>query len=120
MELGIWIEGEVRHGRQLGRELGFPTANLDVADESIPGGVYLSRVVIDGQEYRAVSNLGSNPSVGGGVRHLETHVIGFTGNLYGRVLRVELLRKLRDERRFATLEELRAQIEQDCRMVMNA
>ena len=111
MESGIWIEGEVRHGRQLGRELGFPTANLDVADESIPGGVYLSR---------AVSNLGSNPSVGGGVRHLETHVIGFSGNLYGRVLRVELLRKLRDERRFATLEELRAQIERDCRMVMNA
>ena len=120
MDSGVWIEGEVRHGRMLGRELGFPTANLDVDDESIPDGVYVSRVVIDGREFRAVSNLGSNPSVGEGPRHLETHVIGFSGDLYGRVLRVELLQKIRDERKFATLEELRRQIETDCRMVISS
>ena len=60
-----------------------------------------------------MSNLGRNPSVGGTARRLETHIFGFSGALYGRMLRVELLEKIRDERRFDTLEELRAQIEKD-------
>lgn len=66
------------HGRQLGRELGFPTANMEVADaDTIESGVYESCVEIDGVEYKAMSNLGSNPSVGGGPRHLETHISTF-------------------------------------------
>ena len=91
------------HGRQLGRELGFPTANMEVADaDTIESGVYESYVEIDGVEYKAMSNLGSNPSVGGGPRHLETHIFDFSGDLYGRRLRVELRRKIRDEQvRFA-------------------
>ena len=73
------------HGRQLGRELGFPTANMEVADaDTIESGVYESYVEIDGVEYKAMSNLGSNPSVGGGPRHLETHIFDFSGDLYGR------------------------------------
>lgn len=111
------IEGVVLHGRRLGRELGFPTANMEVADPMIEGGVYASRVVIDGVSYRAMSNLGCNPSVGGGARHLETHLFGFAGDLYGRCIRVELLCKLRDERRFDSLEALRRQIEADRRAV---
>ena len=63
--------------------------------------------------YDAMSNLGRNPSVGGTARRLETHIFGFSGALYGRMLRVELLEKIRDERRFDTLEELRTQIEKD-------
>lgn len=95
------------HGRQLGRELGFPTANMEVADaDTIESGVYESYVEIDGVEYKAMSNLGSNPSVGGGPRHLETHIFDFSGDLYGRRLRVELRRKIRDERKFDSLEEL--------------
>ena len=111
---GVTIEGVVEHGRRLGRELGFPTANMAVPD-SVPAadGVYYSRVDVDGARYDAMSNLGSNPSVGGAVRHLETHIFGFGGSLYGRTLRVELVRKIRDERRFATIGELRAQIARD-------
>ena len=102
------------HGRQLGRELGFPTANMEVADaDTIESGVYESYVEIDGVEYKAMSNLGSNPSVGGGPRHLETHIFDFSGDLYGRRLRVELRRKIRDERKFDSLEELQRQIERD-------
>ena len=102
------------HGRQLGRELGFPTANMEVADaDTIESGVYESYVEIDGVEYKAMSNLGSNPSVGGVERRLETHIFDFEGVLYGRLLRVELLEKVRDERKFASIEELRAQIERD-------
>ena len=68
---------------------------------------------MDGAVYDAMSNLGRNPSGGGTPRRLETHIFGFSGALYGRMLRVELLEKIRDERRFDTLEELRAQIEKD-------
>ena len=111
---GVTIEGGVEHGRRLGRELGFPTANMAVPDSvTAADGVYYSRVEVDGTRYDAMSNLGSNPSVGGAVRHLETHIFGFGGSLYGRTLRVELVRKIRDERRFATIGELRAQIARD-------
>ena len=111
---GVTIEGVVEHGRRLGRELGFPTANMAVPDSvTAADGVYYSRAEVDGTLYDAMSNLGSNPSVGGAVRHLETHIFGFGGSLYGRTLRVELVRKIRDERRFATIEELRAQIARD-------
>ena len=111
---GMTIEGVVEHGRRLGRELGFPTANMAVPDSvTAADGVYYSRAEVDGTLYDAMSNLGSTPSVGGAVRHLETHIFGFGGSLYGRTLRVELVRKIRDERRFATIGELRAQIARD-------
>ena len=94
----VIIEGVVEHGRRLGRELGFPTANVAVPDSvAAEDGVYRSRAEVDG----------------GTARRLETHIFGFSGALYGRMLRVELLEKIRDERRFDTLEELRAQIEKD-------
>lgn len=108
------VEGEVTHGRRLGRELGFPTANIEVDDAlEIPDGVYASRAEVGDRCYPAMSNLGRNPSVGGSRRRLETHIFGFEGELYDSRLRVELLRKIRDERRFATVEELREQLERD-------
>lgn len=112
--MGQVIEGEVEHGRRLGRRLGFPTANLPVPEDlEIPDGVYRSRVEIEGRSYAAMSNLGRNPSVGGVARRLETHLFGFRGELYGRRLRVELLERIRGEQTFATTEELRAQILRD-------
>ena len=114
MSAPVVIEGIVAHGRRLGRELGFPTANLPAgADAPAEDGVYASEAEVDGVRYRTMSNLGSNPSVGGRERRLETHLFGFEGSLYGRRLRVRLLRKIRDERRFDSVEELRAQIEKD-------
>ena len=68
---------------------------------------------VGGKVYDAMSNLGRNPSVGGVERRLETHIFDFRGELYGRRLRVELLEKIRDERRFASVEELRGQIARD-------
>lgn len=110
----ILIEGVVEHGRRLGRELGFPTANLAVPDDvAAEDGVYASRAEVDGTVFRAMSNLGRNPSVGGTERRLETHLFGFSGSLYGRRLRVELLEKIRDEQTFASVEALREQIARD-------
>jgi len=108
------IEGIVAHGRKLGRELGFPTANLPVDGRvTAEDGVYASVAEVGGVRYRAMSNLGCNPTVGGRERRLESHLFGFEGSLYGERLRVELWRKVRDERHFASVEELRAQLAKD-------
>ena len=108
------IEGVVEHGQRLGRELGFPTANLAVpAGFPLSDGVYRSRAEVGGRWYDSMSNLGCNPTVGGGERRLETYIFDFSGELYGSRLRVELLDRIRDERRFSTLEELQAQIAED-------
>ena len=109
----------VEHGRRLGRELGFPTANLPVPEHfGASDGVYRTRATVGGRTFDAMSNLGSNPSVGGVERRLETHIFGFGGELYGLRLRVELLGKIRDERRFASVGELRAQIARDRETVL--
>ena len=90
------IEGIVVHGNSLGGRMGFPTANIE-ADASLDArdGVYASRVEVDGRMYDAMSNLGYKPTVDGRRRLLETNIFGFEGDLYGRRLRVELLRFIR-------------------------
>lgn len=108
------IEGIVIGGNRLGRKLGFPTANIAIGDDvSIENGVYSSKVYVEGEEYCAMTNVGIRPSVDGSKRLLETHLFGFKGLLYGLKLRVELYEKVRDERRFDSVEELRQQIMQD-------
>ena len=116
---GMIVEGVVEHGRRLGRELCFPTANLPVPEHfGASDGVYRTRATVGGRTFDAMSNLGSNPSVGGVERRLETHIFGFGGELYGLRLRVELLGKIRDERRFASVGELRVQIARDRETVL--
>lgn len=112
------VEGVVEYGRQLGRELGFPTANLPVDGAvTLADGVYASRTTVDGRTYLSMSNLGENPSVGRVERRLETHIFDFEGSLYGREIRVELLAKVRDEECFTSLEELRRQIARDAETI---
>ena len=112
--MDIVIEAEVIHGRKLGRQMGFPTANMEIDDTVEAGrGVYRSSVEVDGVSYRAMSNLGVRPSVGGGLPLLETHIFGYEGDLYGRRLRVHLLEKIRDERRFDSIDDLQRQLQSD-------
>ena len=113
----IVIEAEVIHGRKIGRALGFPTANMSLEGYDVDRGVYRSEVVIDGVKYRAMSNVGVRPSVGGKELLLETHVIDYSGDLYGRVLSVSLVEKLRDEKRFASIGDLKEQLMRDYNMI---
>ncbi len=111
-----FIYGEVVHGNHLGHTIGFPTINQNIPDmKLIPAyGVYASRVCIDGQYYRAISNLGKKPTIEGTHRlGLETHVLDFDGDLYGQCLQVELLFFIRPEEKFADVEKLKAQIQND-------
>ena len=108
------IEGVVIGGNRLGRKLGFPTANIAISDDlAVENGVYCSKVFVEGDEYVAMTNVGIRPSVDGSRRLLETHLFGFQGLLYGLTLRVELYDKIRDEKRFSSVEELREQIAKD-------
>lgn len=108
------IEGEVVEGRKLGRTLSFPTANLNIVNRVIPAdGVYVTASLIDGVWRQSVTNIGVRPTVGGLDRVVETHILNFEGDLYGRNLRTRFLHRLRDEKRFTGLDELRTQINRD-------
>lgn len=109
------IVGPVIGGHQLGRRLGYPTANLSIpADWTVDNGVWAARVTVDGQTYGALGYVGRKPTVDqNGQRVLEVHLLDFNGDLYGRSIRVELLQYVRAERRFESTEDLLQQIDRD-------
>lgn len=110
------ISGEIVHGKQIGRTLDFPTVNqLFAPGQLVPKfGVYASSVLIDRRHYESVTNIGVKPTIEGERSPLaETHIIGFTGDLYGRDIDVELRGFIRPEKKFNSLEELKEQISQD-------
>lgn len=112
------ITGDVQHGRQVGRTIGFPTANLRPADPRllVPApGVY-SGAAYDaaGTRYPAMVNIGVCPTVSSeGTQTIEAHLIGFEGDLYGKTLTLEFTGRMRGERRFGSLDELKTQLEAD-------
>lgn len=111
------ITGSVAHGFQEGRRIGFPTANIvpESAEKLVPGnGVYATRVSVEGGEWMpAMLNIGTNPTFQRQQTAIEAHIIGFEGDIYGRKVRVEFGRKLRDEQRFESVEALQKQLEAD-------
>ncbi|MFQ5971375.1 MAG: bifunctional riboflavin kinase/FAD synthetase [Alphaproteobacteria bacterium] len=117
----LWeIEGRVETGDRRGRAIGFPTANIDIADYLRPaGGVYVARAGIDVGAATAwhdgVANLGTRPTVDGSRLLLEVHLFDFAEDLYGRHLRVALVDHLRPEGKFTSLDALKEQIARDCR-----
>ena len=96
------------------RLLGFPTANLNPHGELLPKrGVYAVKLVIDDASYHGVTNVGYNPTFGDTGMTVETHVLDFSGDLLGKTIKVQFIKRLRDEKAFSTLEELSEQIAQD-------
>jgi riboflavin kinase/FMN adenylyltransferase len=110
------LTGTVEAGKKLGRDLGFPTANLRIEAnyKLIPAsGVYLVRSVLSGREVYGMMNIGTNPTVDGSRRHIEVHFFDYQGDLYGSPLQVDLLKRIRDERKFDSLDALKNQLGQD-------
>jgi riboflavin kinase/FMN adenylyltransferase len=110
------LRGRVVHGDQLGRRLGFPTANIELRRENIPvQGVFaVTMSGISAETWPGVANIGIRPTVSGNRKAmLETHLFDFSGDLYGHRVEVHLRHKLRDEMRFANLEDLKEQIARD-------
>jgi len=112
------ISGRVIEGRRRGGKLlGFPTANLKLADELVPRtGVYAVLVTFEGQVYPGVANIGYNPTFGDVGLSVEVHCFDFDTDIYGREIKVDFVRRVRSEKKFSGPDELKAQISNDCQL----
>lgn len=109
------IGGSVVTGVGRGKELGFPTANLEVEPGQAlpPDGVYATWAYINGQAYPSMTNVGQRPTFGNNERTIEVYVLDYHKNLYGREMRIDLIDRVRDEKKFKSVEELKDQIAED-------
>ncbi len=114
--------GEVVNGDKRGRKLGFPTANLEISDSRamLPNGAYVVRVKVRGAMYNGIANIGDNPTFKAQRRRLEVFIDNFSGDIYGEEIFVAFVSKIRDEKIFATVDELKAQLADDLRFMRNA
>jgi riboflavin kinase/FMN adenylyltransferase len=119
MERHFYLRGTITTADKRGRVLGFPTANLDIRpQQALPGnGIYATIAYVDGKQFAAATNIGIRPTFGEGERRVESHLLDYDGDLYGKEMRLEFVRKLRDEQRFPSFEELKAQIKKDVQEV---
>lgn len=114
------LMGRVRHGRQLGRQLGFPTANVWLYRRKLPvHGVYAIEAVTPYGDFKGVANIGSRPTVAGKTEQLEAHLFDFSDNLYGCQIEVRLRHKIRNEQSFASIDALQQQIQWDAEAARN-
>ncbi len=111
----FFVIGRVERDRQVGRTLGFPTANIAYPQEKFPlkKGVYETRTTVDGKEYKGITNFGARPTFADTTVCTETYLDGFDGDLYGRELKVEFVRFLRGISKFESVEGLKAQLNED-------
>ena len=110
------LYGVVVAGNKMGRTIGFPTANMQLYEplKLVPlNGVYSVEVEVLGETYNGMCNIGTRPTVGGTTRTIETHILDFDEDIYGLPLKLRFVRRIRDERKFASLEALRLQLEKD-------
>jgi riboflavin kinase/FMN adenylyltransferase len=109
------LQGIVTIGAGRGEELGFPTANLKVEPrQAIPAdGVYATWTYIDGKAYQSMTNIGVSPTFGHNERAIEIYIVDYDGNLYGHEIKLDIVERLRDEKRFDTVDDLKKQIAED-------
>ncbi len=111
----FYLVGKVTTADKRGRTLGFPTANLDIKpQQALPGnGVYATIVQVNDKRFPSATNIGTRPTFGNGKNWVETHLLNYEDDLYGKEIRVEFVQRLRDERGFASSEKLASQIGKD-------
>ena len=110
------LYGVVVAGNRLGRTMGFPTANMQLYEplKLVPAnGVYAVEVEVDGRNFRGMCNIGVRPTVGGAAQTIETHILDFDEDIYGLPIGLRFLRRIRDERKFPSLDALKEQLARD-------
>ena len=109
-----FLRGPVVHGRERGRTMGFPTANIQSRTECLPpDGVYATRVVMEEGSYSSITNIGMRPTFGEPERTIEAHIFEFNRDIYGRDIKLEIAERIRPERKFESAQALAAQIASD-------
>lgn len=111
------IGGEVVRGNMIGRTIGFPTSNILIDENMVTpsNGVYVTRCNYNFKQYEGITNVGIKPTIGDNKRVIETHIFDFNNDIYGREIKVEFIKKLRDEMKFPSVDALAEQIQKDCR-----
>ena len=113
-EKQITISGVVVYGRQKGREMGFPTANVNADAEWLESGVYGVHVSLNGTIYQGIMNIGVQPTYGSHLKKtIEVHILDFYGDIYGEAIKCLLLFKISEEQRFSSIEHLKQQMFED-------
>jgi riboflavin kinase / FMN adenylyltransferase len=111
-----FLRGPIVHGRERGRTIGFPTANIQSRTECLPpDGVYATRVVMEEGSYPSITNIGMRPTFGEPERSIEAHIFDFDRDIYGREVKLEIAERIRPERKFESAQALAAQIASDLR-----
>ena len=115
----FFVEGKVEEDRKIGRTIGFPTANIRYPKGKFPikSGVYETSAVIDGKRYKGITNYGARPTFLDGEVWTETHFISYMGDLYGKEIKIEFEKFLREIKKFESVEQLKRQLENDLRSV---
>ncbi len=111
-----FITGSVVKGRQMGRTIHYPTANISVSEDYklIPAnGVYIVTALVNGKQEQGMMNIGNNPTIGGDKRSIEVHLFNFDEDIYDAAIKVNIHQKLRDEVKFESVNELKAQLDKD-------
>ena len=113
------VEGKVIGGKQLGRTIGFPTANLKFKENLIlpRPGIYATKVYIKDKVYMGATNIGFNPTVRAEKLSIETHILKFSQDIYGETIKIEFLERLRDEKKFDSLDRLKEQLKKDTKKI---
>ena len=117
-----FLTGEVTQGKQLGRTINFPTANIKIKEnyKLIPqNGVYIVKSLIDQKVVFGMMNIGFNPTVNGQDRSIEVHYFDFNADLYHQKIRVSILHRIRSEQKFGSFDLLKAQLEKDKQMAIS-
>lgn len=107
------ITGIVQKGRQIGRTIDFPTANINTENYIPQNGIYITKTYIGDKAYDSVTNIGYQPTVGGEEVAIETHILDFNDDIYGEIVSVEFKKLIRHEKKFSSLDELKHQIQKD-------
>lgn len=109
------LEGEIVHGKKLGRTIGFPTANLDYSNDKVlpKVGVYYTNVEIDDKIYKGITNIGNNPTVNGDTITVETYILNFSKDIYGKQMKLYFIERMREQEKFDSLDSLKKQLEKD-------
>ncbi|WP_110952950.1 bifunctional riboflavin kinase/FAD synthetase [Anaerosinus massiliensis] len=109
------LGGQVIQGDQRGRELGFPTANMEIKKGRVipSNGVYAVDVIFKNKLYHAIANIGTNPTFNGSVRHIEVHILDFNMNIYDEIIEIQFIKKIRNEKQFESKNKLISQIKLD-------
>ncbi|MDA9608832.1 riboflavin kinase, partial [SAR86 cluster bacterium] len=112
--------GKVVFGNRLGRTIGVPTANIWVPKSNLPiNGVYAVKALIEKRQFNGIANMGIRPTVGGTSPVLEIHIFDFNKDIYGRRIEVEFHKKIREEKKFENLDQLKGQISKDIETAKN-